>query len=48
VAEASHGREADDDDGAGDGAGGAVVGTIYVKNLAFATTDKTLKKHFDK
>lgn len=45
--------------GEGEGAGGAggaageeggdvAGGTIYVKNLAFATTDAALKKHFDK
>ena len=41
--------------GAGSGGGGQEgeddeesVSTLYVKNLAFATTDAALKKHFDK
>jgi hypothetical protein len=39
---AAAGGEAEDEEGEGTG------GTIYVKNLAFATTDAALKKHFDK
>ena len=37
-----------DGDAEGDAPAPAVVGTIFVKNLAFATTDVALKKHFDK
>ena len=33
---------ADDDDN------DAATSTVFVKNLAFATTDEKLKKHFDK
>ncbi|MEW5307701.1 MAG: hypothetical protein WDW36_010079 [Sanguina aurantia] len=37
----SSAAEAGDDDG-------SAQGTLYIKNLAFATTDESLKKHFDK
>ncbi|KAG2451283.1 hypothetical protein HYH02_003889 [Chlamydomonas schloesseri] len=43
-----HPSDQADGDAEGDAAAPAVVGTIYVKNLAFATTDAALKKHFDK
>jgi multiple RNA-binding domain-containing protein 1 len=40
--EAAAGGGGEGEEGEGEGA------TIYVKNLAFATTDAALKKHFDK
>lgn len=41
TAGSSAAAEAGDEDG-------SAQGTLYIKNLAFATTDESLKKHFDK